>query len=237
MTEHWLAADHWSIEIPLDTPHTRLRSLRARGLVVLDPLDPPIPEAEFRGLEFLDWKSGGDTRFAPIATATGELDCRGFWQEGDERPDKGAKLTSNATRCPSIVSWLEEVGANFGRVRVIELEPQDYEATKRQLHRDDNNRCNPPGEGWVVRCFLNLTDDPESFMLLMESGPDGRPDPDTEVRIPLPAGSCAVIDTQRLWHAVCHVGTQPRYGLISSFESGPALERWIASRSNEGASV
>jgi hypothetical protein len=26
---------------------------------------------------------------------------------------------------------------------------------------------------------------------------------------------------------VCHTGDAPRYALISSFESGPALERWI----------
>jgi hypothetical protein len=29
---------------------------------------------------------------------------------------------------------------------------------------------------------------------------------------------------------VCHTGTEPRYALISSFESGPALETWIASQ-------
>jgi hypothetical protein len=30
-----------------------------------------------------------------------------------------------------------------------------------------------------------------------------------------------------LWHVVCHNGSEPRYALISSFESGPALDRWI----------
>jgi hypothetical protein len=34
---------------------------------------------------------------------------------------------------------------------------------------------------------------------------------------------------------VCHTGSAPRYALISSFESGPALERWI--RSELGVSV
>ena len=46
--------------------------------------------------------------------------------------------------------------------------------------------------------------------------------------IPLHLGARFVIDTQRLWHVVCHTGTGPRYALISSFESGPVLERWIA---------
>jgi hypothetical protein len=63
----------------------------------------------------------------------------------------------------------------------------------------------------------------------MEQGPDGLPDPTTEVRVPLHRGSRFVVDTQRLWHVVCHTGTDSRYALISSFESGPALEAWIAS--------
>jgi hypothetical protein len=30
-----------------------------------------------------------------------------------------------------------------------------------------------------------------------------------------------------LWHVVVHTGDAPRYALISSFESGPALDAWI----------
>jgi hypothetical protein len=62
----------------------------------------------------------------------------------------------------------------------------------------------------------------------MESGADGMPDPATEVRVPLHRGARFVVDTQRLWHVVVHNGTAPRYALISSYESGPALEAWIA---------
>jgi hypothetical protein len=36
-----------------------------------------------------------------------------------------------------------------------------------------------------------------------------------------------VVDTQRLWHVVVHQGDAPRYALITSFESGPALQSWI----------
>ena len=64
-------------------------------------------------------------------------------------------------------------------------------------------------------------------MLLMDSGPDGLPDPATEMRMPLHRGSRFVVDTQRLWHVVVHEGDAPRYALITSFESGPPLERWI----------
>ena len=114
VTDHWLNTPHWSTDIPLDTPHPRLDVLAEHGFVVLRDSNPPIPESEYLGLEYMDWKSGGDTNFAPIATADGELDCRGFWKPGDERPDKGGRFTSNAPQCPSIVAEVESVGADFG---------------------------------------------------------------------------------------------------------------------------
>ena len=227
VAEHWLRAPHWSTEIPLESPHLRLDALAPTGFVALRDLDPPVDPSEWLELEYKDWKSGGDTDFAPIATADGELDCRGFWKDGDEQPDKGGLLTSNAALCPTLVREVLDVGANFGRVRVIRLAPQDYATALRQIHRDDNNRFNPEDEGWVVRSWVELTDNPDSFMILMEQGTDGLPDPSTEVRLPLHRGARFLLDTQRLWHVACHVGTEPRYALISSFESGPALDAWI----------
>jgi hypothetical protein len=226
---HWLTTPHWSSDIPLDTPHPRVDALKGDGFVRLRDLEDPIPESEYLPLEYMDWKSGGDTNFAPIATADGELDCRGFWKPGDERPDKGGRFTVNAEQCPRIKAYVEAVGADFGRVRVIKLEPQPYDTALRQIHRDDNNRFNPDDQGWVVRSWLELTDNPDSFMILMEHGDDGLPIRETEVHVPLHRGSQFVVDTQRLWHVVCHTGTEPRYALISSFESGPPLERWIES--------
>jgi hypothetical protein len=223
----WPNRDHWSVEIPRDTPHPRLEVLAPHGVVRLRDLPFTIPDREFLGLEYMDWKSGGDTNFAPIATADGQLDCRGFWNDGDERPDKGAIFTSNAAQCPTIREYVESVGASFGRVRTIKLEPQEHDTAVRSFHRDDNNRFNPEDEGWVVRSWLELTDNPDSYMLLMESGPDGLPDPATEIRVPLHRGARFVVDTQRLWHVVVHTGSEPRYALICSYESGPALERWI----------
>ncbi len=201
--------------------------LAARGFVQLTDLGYEVPTAEYLDLEYMDWKSGGDTNFAPIATADGELDCRGFWNAGDERPDKGAQFTSNAAQCPTIKDYVESVGADFGRVRTIKLEPQDHDLAFRSFHRDDNNRFNPPADGWVVRTWLELTDNPDSYMLLMDCGPDGLPDPATEARLPLHKGARFVVDTQRLWHVVVHNGAEPRYALITSYESGPALESWI----------
>ncbi len=226
----WPNQDHWSVEIPLDSPHPRLAVLAPHGVVRLRDLPFVVPEHEYMDLEYMDWKSGGDTNFAPIATADGELDCRGFWNQGDEHPDKGAMFTSNADRCPTLRDYVKSVGANFGRVRTIKLEPQDHDSAVRSFHRDDNNRFNPDDQGWVVRSWLELTDNPDSYMLLMEPGPDGLPDPATEMRVPLHRGSRFVVDTQRLWHVVVHNGDAPRYALISSFESGPELEAWVASQ-------
>jgi hypothetical protein len=225
MTDFWPTSEHWSVKIPLDTSHPRLPQLTERGFVVLADADFEVPVGEYGALEYMDWKSGGDTNFAPIASADGELDCRGFWDKG--KTDKDALWTSNAEVAPTVRRYVESIGANFGRVRVIKLEPQSRDEAIRSLHRDDNNRFNPDDEGWVVRSWLELTDNPDSYMLLMDSGPDGLPDPETEVRLPLHRGARFVVDTQRLWHVVVHPGTAPRYALITSFESGPVLGDWI----------
>jgi hypothetical protein len=223
----WPTQDHWSVQIPLDSPHLRMQALDATGVVALADLDLEIPSDEWLALEYMDWKSGGDTNFAPLASADGELDCRGFWDKG--KTDKGALWTSNATTSPTLRAYVDDVGANFGRVRVIKLEPQTRDQAIPSIHRDDNNRFNPDDEGWVVRSWLELTDNPDSYMLLMDNGPDGLPDPSTEVRVPLHRGSRFVVDTQRLWHVVVHAGDAPRYALITSFETGPELERWVDS--------
>ncbi len=82
-----------------------------------------------------------------------------------------------------------------------------------------------------MRGFFNLTDDSDSVLILRED----RFDPATETRVPLTAGSRLVVDTQRLWHALWHVGDRPRHGLITSWESGPELQAYVDER--HGASV
>lgn len=225
----WPTQDHWSVKIPLHTPHYRMPSLDATGLAPLADADFDVPAAEYETLEYMDWKSGGDTNFAPLASADGQLDCRGFWDKG--KTDKDALWTSNADLAPTLQRYVSSIGANFGRVRIIKLEPQDREQAMRSIHRDDNNRFNPDDEGWVVRTWVELTDNPDSYMLLMDNGPDGLPDPSTEVRVPLHRGARFIVDTQRLWHVVVHNGDQPRYALITSVESTPDLDRWVESQS------
>lgn len=222
----WPTKEHWSVQIPLHTDHLRMAALAESGFVMLRPMPMDVPAAEWESLEYMPWKSGGDTNFAPLASADGQLDCRGFWDKG--KTDKDALWTSNADLAPTLRSYVDAIGANFGRVRIIKLEPQDRETAMRSIHRDDNNRFNPENEGWVVRTWVELTDQPDSYMLLMDNDADGLPDPSTERRVPLARGTRFVVDTQRLWHVVVHPGSAPRFALITSVESGPVLEKWIA---------
>lgn len=204
--------------------HRKLDALAEKGFVVLKQYDKVVPPTEWEGMEYVDWKSGGDTNFAPIASAFGDMECAGFWDHG--KADKDGIWTANAQQCPSLVEWTKNVGANFGRVRTIKLNPNTYEDAVRNLHPDDNNRLNPDGDGWVVRAWLQLTDNPDSYMIVREDADD----PSTESRIPLPRGAQFVVDSERLHHAVYHPGPEPRYALIVSFESGDALQAWIESQ-------
>lgn len=204
--------------------YTKLQILEEAGYVVLDSYGGILDPAEWMTLEYVDWKSSGDTRFAPIASAQGEIECNGFWHANPPKADKdGVWIHSQMERSPDLTRRAKEVGANVGRCRVIELQPNSYADALYNSHLDDNNRLNPDGEGWVVRCFMQLTDNPDSYMVLREDIND----PSTETRIALPAGAQLVVDSERMWHSVWHVGRDPRYCLITSFESGPELEAWI----------
>lgn len=197
------------------------------GYVIVDSYDQSQDPDEWLDIEYVDWKSSGDTRFAPLASAYGDLECDGFWNHTPAKTDKdGVWVESNVEKAPRLTARAMEPGSNVGRCRVIELQPNSYADAIHNLHIDDNNRLNPDGTGWVVRAFFNLTDDQDSVMILREV----KDDPSTETRVPLPAGTQVVIDTQRLYHAVWHPGDQPRYCLITSWESGPGLEEWIAQR-------
>jgi hypothetical protein len=202
--------------------------MEEKGFVELKRFEGPLPEPqEWESLEYLDWKSGGDTNFAILASANGEHDPRGFWEQG--KPDKDGVWTDNVDKCPTIKKWVEDVGVNYGRVRIIKLEPNTYEETVKNMHPDDNNRITKEGTGWVVRAWLQLTDNPDSSMIVRED----KDDESSESRIPLPRGAQFIVDSERLWHAVWHNDQeydQPRYAVIASFESGPQLERWIQSQ-------
>jgi hypothetical protein len=203
--------------------HRKLSILEETGFAALRDYDgPAIVPAEWEELTYLDWKSGGDTNFAPLASATGEMDCRGFWDHG--KADKGGIWTGNRAISPTLTSYVESIGGNYGRVRVIKLNPSSEAEALRQLHRDDNNRLNPDGTGWVVRSWLELDDTAGQSVFILREDKD---DPASETRIPLHPGMQLVIDTERLWHVVWHPGPRPRYALITSWESSPIVDNWM----------
>ncbi|MGD0699635.1 MAG: hypothetical protein ABSA02_07125 [Trebonia sp.] len=206
--------------------HRKLDILTKTGYAVLRDYDgPEISPAEWESLTYLNWKSGGDTNFAPLASATGEMDCRGFWDHG--KADKDGLWTENRTVAPTLAKYVEAVGGNYGRVRVIKLNPSSEAEAVRQLHRDDNNRLNPEGTGWVVRSWLELDNAADKSVFILREDKD---DPRTETRIRLHPGTQLVIDTERLWHVVWHPGPSPRYALITSWESSQVVDRWIRSQ-------
>lgn len=198
--------------------------LDEKGFVVLDRYDQAADPQEWLDLDYVEWKSSGDTRFAPLASARGEIEVNGFWNQQPPRTDKdGVWVEAQVAKAPILTARAKEPGANVGRCRVIELQPTTYVDALYNLHQDDNNRLNPDETGWIVRAFFNLTDDPDSYLVLREE----RYDPTTEIRLPLAAGSQVIVDTQRFWHATWHNSETPRYNLITSWESGPALDAYI----------
>lgn len=201
--------------------------LEETGYAIVDSFDGAVDPAQWLNLEYLPWDDEAGIRFAPLSSADGSLTCDGFWMSNPPRSDKdGTLIESQRAVAPTLVNRIEAIGARAGRCRVIELQPNSYSDTIYGMHNDPNNYLNPEGEGWVVRCFMQLTDDPGSFMVLRRDIDD----PSTETRIPMPVGRQLVVDSQRMWHGVWHTGNQPRYCVVASVESGPALDEWIHQR-------
>jgi hypothetical protein len=77
-------------------------ALAATGYVVLDDQDASIDASEWLDLEYVRWRSSGITRFAPLTSYAGDVDCNGFWNHTPPRTDKdGVWVASQvATRRP-----------------------------------------------------------------------------------------------------------------------------------------
>jgi len=209
------------------TPHYRMPKLESNGgyLVLKQYEGPEIPKHEYEELIYTTYSSDDTTTFAPITSCTGELELKGFEAYG--KPDLDGVWTENAKKCPTIVSWVESIGARFGRVQLLKMKPNTLRECRWGLHLDNNNAANDPEQnGWVVRLWLELTDDDSSALVVRRD----QFDKDSEVRISLPRYQQAVVDSQFLYHGGYHRGPGTRYALITSVESGPALERWIESQ-------
>ena len=102
-------------------------ALEETGYVVLDPYGKEIDPKEWLDVEYVDWKSSGDTRFAPLASAKGEIECNGFWNHKPPRTDKdGVWIDSQTAIAPTPTERAQEPGAHVGRCRIIELQPNTY---------------------------------------------------------------------------------------------------------------
>jgi hypothetical protein len=99
-----------------------MESLEASGgYLVLDSYrGPDIPKLEWESLTYLTEGVDPKTFFAPITSATGKLELEPFWYG---KPDLDRVWAENASRCPTIVSWIESIGARFGRVQLLRMSP------------------------------------------------------------------------------------------------------------------
>lgn len=208
------------------TSHYRMPKLEeAGGYLVLDRYrGPEIPKEEWEGLTYTTYATDPKTFFAPITSATGEIELKGFWEYG--KADLDGIWTENAKRCPTLVEWIESIGARFGRVQLLRMSHNTLRECRWGLHLDNNNQGNPESNGWIVRVWMELTDDPTSVLVVRPSEFDRK----HEVQISLPRYQQVVIDSEALYHGGYHAGSQTRYAVIVSVESGPALERWIESQ-------
>jgi hypothetical protein len=208
------------------TAHYRMPALEAAGghLVLGKYRGPQIPRREWEDLTYTTYASDPSTFFAPVTSATGKMELKGFWEYG--KADLDGVWTDNAEKCPALVAWIESIGARFGRVQLLRMSPNTLRECRWGLHLDNNNQGNPESNGWIVRVWMELTDDATSVLVVRPAEFDRK----GEVQIPLPRYQQAVVDSEALYHGGYHAGPQTRYAVIVSVESGPALERWIHSQ-------
>jgi hypothetical protein len=166
-----------------DTPHYRIPKLVAGGgCLVLDRYrGPEIPPREWEGLRYTTYVTDPHTFFAPITSATGELELSLYSEHG--KCDLDREWTPNAERCPTIGKWLGSVGARFGRVQLLRMRPDTLRECRWGLHLDNNSHNNPETNGWAVRVWLELTRDDSSRLVVRQEEFDRA----SEVQIALPS--------------------------------------------------
>ena len=72
--------------------YVTLDAFEETGYVVLDRYDQSADPTEWLDIEYVDWKSSGDTRFSPLASAFGDLECDGFWNHTPPQDRQGRRL-------------------------------------------------------------------------------------------------------------------------------------------------
>ena len=104
--------------------HYRMPILDETGYVVLDSYGGVMDPAEWLTLEYVDWKSSGDTRFAPIASAHGEIECNGFWHANPPKADKdGVWIPSQVAKAPTLAEHVCRLPVQLAPRRQQPVEP------------------------------------------------------------------------------------------------------------------
>ena len=138
--------------------HVELAAFQQSGYVVLDPYDEPIDPTEWLGLEYVDWKSSGDTRFAPLASAQGAVECNGFWHFDPPRTDKdGVWIGAQTVVAPTLTRRAsggrrerrsvprDRAAAQLVRRRALQLPPRRQQPSE-------------PGRDRLGRALLHAAD-------------------------------------------------------------------------------
>ena len=66
---------------------------------------PEIPPEEYQSLEYTTYPTDPRTFFAPITSATGDIELGAFGGFG--KHDLEREWTPNAEKCPTLIKWLE----------------------------------------------------------------------------------------------------------------------------------
>jgi len=145
----------------------------AGGYLVLGKYrGPKIPRREWEDLTYTTYATDPATFFAPITSATGKIELKGFREYG--KADLEGVWTENARKCPTLVRWIESAGTRFGRVQLLRMSSNILRECRWGLHLDNNNQGNPESNGWIVRVWMELTDDPASVLPMGQPAPPGR---------------------------------------------------------------
>jgi len=100
------------------------------------------------------------------------MELKGFWEHG--QADLDGIWTDYASKCPVLVGWITSMGPRFGRVQLLRMAPNTLRECRWGLHLDNNNQGNPESSGWIVRVWLELTDDPASMLVIRPAEFDRR---------------------------------------------------------------
>ena len=204
--------------------YTKLDALEETGYVVLDRYDQAADPQEWLDITYVDWKSSGDTRFAPLASAYGDLECNGFWHHDPPKTDKdGVWVEENVEKAPILKARAEEPGSNIGRCRVIELKPNDYVETVTATCTSTTTTGSTPRApgGSFEASSTSRTTRTRSWCCARTRTTRPPSRGSRCLRAPrsssTPSGSITRLAS----------GGEPRYCLITSWESGPELEAYI----------